>query len=481
MNDELPTDTYENFVRRFSKAFREAHEAVLTAATSGKDIPKHFDYPKVELRSNGLPYFSSFSLNTEQAPNYYAGLVQSRGLLGLFAPAYDKTFAEIESLTDYLNSAPLLKSRLSNGYTEDVSSWRVRALIFDCVDRYTSLYGLEAISSDKERKTLRPIVDCILFNRLDVALIVPIALTRFAADRFSLGPDNFVCRMGRTFQLSRARLGAHGSGAVEGVVEAATHAFVSVGWSLENTSEFDVNSSLRQVPEEATTLIEAFFAALRMATGIDTGYAQVIFAPRKWALNYYCDLPVLYGSGHRRYPSSFDRYGWVDPYIRMVSKAEAQEVSEAFQRIRVRTERKIEIAVKRLNSCLTRDDAIDAILDATIGLEVLLGDNENQALSYKLRLRAAALAGLIGKAKPEQVLEDIKAVYAVRSEIVHGQSKKSTKTVDATERYSKQRDLAALQLRLVLDALLYHPRYLSPELIDKELLLPNPTQAKHTC
>jgi hypothetical protein len=57
---------------------------------------------------------------------------------------------------------------------------------------------------------------------------------------------------------------------------------------------------------------------------------------------------------------------------------------------------------------MTRDDAVDAILDATIGLEVLLGDQENQALSYKLRLRAGALARLSGTRKPSDVVASVK-------------------------------------------------------------------------
>ena len=56
----------------------------------------------------------------------------------------------------------------------------------------------------------------------------------------------------------------------------------------------------------------------------------------------------------------------------------------------------IRLAINRLNGCLTRTDPADAILDATIGLELLLGDDQNQSLSYKLRLRAAALAILHG-------------------------------------------------------------------------------------
>jgi hypothetical protein len=73
-----------------------------------------------------------------------------------------------------------------------------------------------------------------------------------------------------------------------------------------------------------------------------------------------------------------------------------EDVRRLYNLILGRREERVAIALKRLNSCMTRDDAVDAILDTTIGLEVLLGDQENQALSYKLRLRAGALARLSG-------------------------------------------------------------------------------------
>jgi hypothetical protein len=104
-----------------------------------------------------------------------------------------------------------------------------------------------------------------------------------------------------------------------------------------------------------------------------------------------------------------------------------EDVRRLYNLILGRREERVAIALKRLNSCMTRDDAVDAILDATIGLEVLLGDQENQALSYKLRLRAGALARLSGTRKPADVVASVKKIYEVRSAIVHGLKTKKPK------------------------------------------------------
>ena len=128
---------------------------------------------------------------------------------------------------------------------------------------------------------------------------------------------------------------------------------------------------------------------------------------------------------------------------------------------------------------MTRDDDVDAILDATIGLEVLLGDpDESQALAFKLRMRAGALAVFMSKGQSSgEVFETMKVVYEARSAIVHGHIRKPRRKrllVPEEERYASERDLATDLLRSILDVLLEFPHYLNPANIDRELLLSAP-------
>lgn len=258
------------------------------------------------------------------------------------------------------------------------------------------------------------------------------------------------------------------------VVHAATHAFVANGWNLEVGSVDEVRTSLGQSSPNALDAIDSFFGALRIATGIDTGYAQVLWVPKRWSLDYYCDLTPVYGTTLRRYPDNFDNYGWAGSRP-TVTAEELKEVRRLYQAIVGSESEGIRLALNRLNSCLARTDAADAILDGTIGLELLLGDDENQALSYKLRLRAAALAILHGDpAFPAaEVATKVKRLYAARSAIVHGRRRKRPKTASepTDTSNSKERLLASDLLRFVLNALISKPQYQEPARIDEGLLL----------
>jgi hypothetical protein len=119
--------------------------------------------------------------------------------------------------------------------------------------------------------------------------------------------------------------------------------------------------------------------------------------------------------------------------------------------------------------------AADAILDGTIGLELVLGDDQNQSLSYKLRLRAAALAVLhADPAYPAaEVASKVKRLYEARSAVVHGRRKKRSKMAsEPTDRSNAEERLVASDLlRLVLNVLLTNPEYQDPAKIDEGLLL----------
>jgi Apea-like HEPN len=117
----------------------------------------------------------------------------------------------------------------------------------------------------------------------------------------------------------------------------------------------------------------------------------------------------------------------------------------------------------------------DAILDGTIGLELLLGDDQNQSLAYKLRLRAAALTLL--QTNPTyptaEVASKVKRLYDARSAIVHGRRKKRSKKASEPMDTSnvEERQVASDLLRFVLNVLLTNPEYQDPVKIDEALLL----------
>jgi hypothetical protein len=360
-------------------------------------------------------------------------------------------------------------------YKDTLSDRPVDNLVGDAVERYLHLHGLNApVEAKRRNAVILPLVSGTIWRSLDLRLVVPITMTHFEVDHFPLTETTYIARMPKRLQLGRARMSTLGSGAAKMVVGAATHAFVSKGWNLDVDNIDEVHRSLSQSSSNVLDATDSFFSALRVVTGINTGYAQMLWVPRRWALNYFCDLTPVYGTTLRRYPSEYDNYGWVRNGA-TVTAEHLNEVRRIYRAVVSSQSEAIRLALNRLNACLTRTDAADAILDGTIGLELVLGDDQNQSLSYKLRLRAAALAVLhADPAYPAaEIASKVKRLYEARSAIVHGRRKKRSKK--ASEPFdtsnAEERLVASDLLRFVLNVLLTNPEYQDPAKIDEGLLL----------
>jgi hypothetical protein len=238
-------------------------------------------------------------------------------------------------------------------------------------------YGVDApIDVEPRDNIIWPVIFGTGLPQLNLRLVVPITMTHFDVDHFPLTQTTYIARLPEKLQLARARLDTLGTGAVRSVVGAATHAFISNGWHLEVDNVREVQRSLNSSSANVVDAVDSFLGALRVATGIKTGYAQVLWVPRKCALEYFCDLTPVYGAAMRQYPSDFDNYGWVQPGSN-VTFGELKEVRRIYRAVLADKGEAVRLALKRLNGCLTRTDAADAILDGTIGLELLLGDDQN--------------------------------------------------------------------------------------------------------
>lgn len=465
----------QTYMRLFEAAFDELHNAVVRQVSMPHQyVGGHFDYPVMAVLDSDFPSFSKSYV--EKAPREYVETVRSTGLLGLLSGRKypEAAFPKGAELADFIRASNIGK-RLGNLTLFDgtASNVAVDYLVNDAVERYLHLNGLDPVIDPKRRAAvIRPLVSGTVSRLLRLRLVVPIAMTHFEFDHYRLTETAYITRLPKKMQLARNRIGDHGSGAAPMVVGAATHAFVSNGWQLEVENTEAVRSSLRQASANVIDEVDTFFGALRVATGIRTGYAQILWAPRYWALDYFCDLTPVYGTTLRQYPSEFDNYAW----SRKGSTVGLEQLGEVRRVYRAAIESRSEamrLALKRLNGCLTRTEPADAILDGTIGLELLLGDDQNQSLAYKLRLRAGALATLQGSQSPVEVASKVKRLYEARSAIVHGKRKRQPKSASGTidTEYSDERVLASDLLRFAIDVLLTHPEYQSPAKIDEDLLL----------
>lgn len=85
--------------------------------------------------------------------------------------------------------------------------------------------------------------------------------------------------------------------------------------------------------------------------------------------------------------------------------------------------RSVDVALDRLNLARRRRSPGDQAIDSGICLEALLGDDNPQELTYKLRLRAALLLGTT-LAERQEIRKAVHDLYNLRSKVVHGRARR---------------------------------------------------------
>jgi len=192
-------------------------------------------------------------------------------------------------------------------------------------------------------------------------------------------------------------------------------------------------------------------------TGYPTGYAQLIARPLGWADGYTANLIPVHKASVRNYPPSFEEGRWNEA-VPTVNTSQMAEISELYLKLRdgfaekrwnSKGEKRISVAIRRLNLSSMRTNIEDSVLDAMIGLEALLSDG-NQEMTHKVAMRMAGLYKISALTKSLLALQEMKHLYQIRSTIVHG----GTVDKDQTLRRDGQKigvaDAAIEHLRMAL-------------------------------
>jgi hypothetical protein len=458
--------------RLFTAAFDEVHAAILDEFAKGR-TPERDREAEYSLQENGLPRMSDASYSTKN------GVLKPSSLL---EPAWgddaarakgaypSDRFPALHQLYALAASAPPTVPGFGEGTPEPLQEIYVRFQVAGAADIHILRHGQVGSTPQSRAAVLTPLLKRLVEPSLPIAIAVPIAMVRFDFDRLRLAPNAFVLRMSPALQKARWSGKSYAASGHDGVLAAATHAFVLTGWSIPNDDYIGLARTLSERTESAREAIDALFAALRLETGLETGYAQEIRLARGWRTDHHLGRPEVFAVGARRYPEAFDHWGWTRDEVPLVSRDQMRRVGALHVASTRDKGERFDLALRRLNAAMTRDDTADAILDATIGLEILLGDSDGQAISWKLRMRAAALASLSGEQDSiEATREAMTRIYEVRSAIVHGLTgrKRNITPGDA----AAARLLATSQLRAVLKTLIEQPRFRDPLVIDRELML----------
>lgn len=459
------------------KALKEVLPEIKHANETGKYIGKYYNFPNLSFNKNGLPSLSS---TIGDGPTDYRGCFLSYIGSSLIDEENIQSFNE---LVDFVRKNEALSKRFfisfspgaENNLKIEFDRVHIISTAKDCIERYIHQFNTFSYNEEFAYAAISPTVSYIFDQQLNIDISIPILFIKFESDEYQLADGVRIERISDLQHKSRYQVKSHNTSVHQHVTASATHALTLTGWSVPNEErmwDFDVLTKARAYPIE---LIDRFFGALRIASSVETGYAQVYAVAKGWEAHCTANLPYLQGVTVRSYPSYFEDYYWGKDDIPVISERTLRDIKQLFNKIISAKENSINLAMKRLNSCLVRDDEEDSVLDATIALEALLSDDGNQEMTHKLAMRVGALVKLKKDflKDPTQAFREIKSIYGYRSAIVHGSkdlSKKRTVKIEDGKNTTAH-SLAIEYLKIVLRILLEHERFRNPKAIDEELLL----------
>lgn len=309
-----------------------------------------------------------------------------------------------------------------------------------------------------------------LLSRLPVEYLIPLALTSLDLDEpLILDDATRLEPLDRLTHAARATSWGGMSTVPDPVVSAATHAIVFSGHAIANPGPV---ARLLAPDVEAAPMRDADLVcqALRVLTHLPVGYAQVLRRPVGWADGWVHDLPPMTQTALlRRYPESFDDYGWLRTGRRVTREALGR-LPDILAGLRTAAPRTT-LAARRLSLAELRSDQDDRTVDACIGLEAMLGEGRDE-LTHRLALRAAtALSTGQQPADATVVYQLVKDVYSRRSSVVHGTNTDKGRMIKLPSGPSiPAADVATMLLRALLQDQLARPGGWSPQSLDALLL-----------
>jgi hypothetical protein len=394
---------------------------------------------------------------------------------GRFSPLGYDDIPTFTDLFEYASANERLSAYLgpragSEQHGLDSARITVASIFFGLLEHLLHLHGFDFTTAQLRERYVE-VEYGLLEERLPVEIVVPVALTPFDFDgRLDIGENLAIERMADEWQLARMpESEGAGAAANSAVISAATHALVLRGWTMPNESHFVHGAGrLALYPQER---VDAAFSALRIATGLRTGYAQLSIRPVGWALRWKAHLPPTGGAALvRRYPPAFDDWGWLQDPPPPISVAQAREVGE-LEALLTAAPSNLQLGARRYLGAGLREVEEDAVVDLCIGLDATLGDGSPPETTHKLALRAAAVLAAEGD-DPAAVFRDIGAIYRHRAAIVHGAAPEKEGVIrreDGAELIAAE--VASDYLRRIIRALLRNPDWRAPSFIDSRLLL----------
>jgi hypothetical protein len=492
--------TIEQSVRRpdlydaLKKAVCDGLEIVRKVEEQNLPIDIHDLYPDMSYLDPGFPRFSFSSKKDtwSTAPKDYRSIFEDNKTL--FNEYKIKSGAawlttDIPSWQEFLelaNKDERLKRYRENERLRDgaerlgVSDVYERLTVFgtikDLLDRYIHITKQTEFNEELFKPIYLEWERAVFESHLSFDILVPIIRLKFSFDELQLGGGLSIERMSDGIQLSRGKSRSPYMSAHDDVIIAATHALVLKNWTIENGPTREaVSGALGDAAafSDALSQVDKFFAVLRAVTEVETGYCQVISRPIGWAHHWKADLPPISIFTVKAYPERLERIYWAED-VPELNADMCLSAGNLYSAIMKSSSSRLTLAARRLNAASLRNDEQDSILDVTIGLEALVGDESKGEMTHKLATRMAALSKIeqFKEHTPAEVFSFCKKIYNFRSAVAHGGHEVSkTRTVKIKEeRTIPTVELGIELLRFSLRVLSNNPMYLDPHKLDLFLI-----------
>ena len=472
MIDNSPEPKNEEFFTVFSRAVEIGLDIIKTLERQNVPIESHLGYRTVRFQNNGLPIFYDSGLKNYSQP---FGLDNQSTFNCNQNPVF-RDFINFAKQSDTIRKHFEIPDNVEipslNANKETIFERLVLALITNTIDLYIHKNRDGEFSSEWLKPYYREIERGIFDETLHVDILVPILMLGFDFDSIWLNKKVALFKMNNEAQESRAYLQDLDPKVHWAAANVTSHAFLFKDYHLKNHGYWGIQEEILRLIKENDELINNYFAMLKVVTGFQTGYAQILVNPTMWTFHFMAHLPKFIRKSVRNYPSYFD-----DEFRNPIPIVELQQLEKLkqLQSNQVSTNNKrIKLALRRLNNCFLRDNEEDKILDAVIGLEALFGDSEKQEMTHKLALRAGSISTLDSDNKydPIEIFKAVKTIYSYRSAVAHGSKdveKKRIVTIGKQKTTSIQFAIELLRKSIMI--LLENQKYLEPCNIDKDLLL----------
>jgi hypothetical protein len=495
----IDTPERQDVFRALAKAVCDGLEIVRKVEAQNITIDRHDFYPSLSYLDPGFPRFS-FARTSEKiadVPKDYRTIFKDYPSLfdeykikdgSLYLTNEIPSWQEFRS---FVQNDSYLKKYLGPGYfwkrafeaaektpvlSIDMKDFLDRHTTFGCIRSLLDRYIQINKSTEYDESSFKPIYlqweRGIFDKRLTFDILVPIIRLKFDFEDLPLDDSVALERIADGLQLSRGHKRSSDMSAHDDVITAATHALVLKNWSIENgETREDVVNTLNDLRALSTAIlnIEKFIAALRAATGAVTGYCQILLRPIDWADHWEADLPCLHLVSKRSYPEQLEKVHWSDP-APVLSAERCLAAGRLYAVLTQTSNNRLTLAAKRLNAASLRSDEEDSIMDITIALEALLGDEGKGEMTHKLATRLAALCRIekFKEYTSAEVFGFCKKIYAFRSAVAHGAHElgKSRVMKIEEEKIIPTVELGLELLGFSLRVLSENQKYLNPHELD---------------